>query len=85
MACELCLRELIIFTPMYHIVAINDYKCIKLIGNNRHKKIIDAKYKQNYNLSTSYTSEGKQVWRYCNNNDYKIRLTLLPLKQRGEL
>ena len=23
-------------------------------------------------LSTRYTSEDKRLWRYCNNNDYKI-------------
>ena len=48
-------------------------KSIKSIGNNIYKKITYAKFKQNCKLSTRYTSEDKRVWRYCNNNDCKIK------------
>ena len=68
MACALYLQELVIFTLIFHIVATNHYKSIKSIDNNRYKKVIDAKSKQNYKLS-----EDKQVWRYCNYNDYKVK------------
>ena len=38
------------------------------MDDNLYKKIIDAKSKQNCKLSTSYTTEDKRIWRYCNNN-----------------
>ena len=27
-------------------------------------------------MFTSYTSEDNRVWRYCSNNDFKIKVTL---------
>ena len=53
----------------FHIVAINHHKSIKSIDINLYKKITNAKSKQNYKLSTLYTSENEWVWPYCNNND----------------
>ena len=61
MACAVYLRELIIFTFIFHIAAINHYKSIKSIDNNLSEKIMDAKSKQNFKLSTSYASEHKRV------------------------
>ena len=73
MACAVYLRELIIFTVIFHIVCISHYKSIKSIDDHLYKKIIDAKSKQKCKLSTRYTAEDKRVWRYCNNNDYRIK------------
>ena len=83
MACAVYLPELI----LYHIVCISNYKSIKSIDDNLYMKIIDAKSKQSYKLSARYTSEDKWVWRYCNDNDHRIKdgLILLLLKQREEL
>ena len=41
--------------------------------DNLCKKMIDAKSKQNCKLSTLYTAEDKRVWRYYNNNYYRIK------------
>ena len=73
MACAVYLRELIIFTVIFHIVCISHYKSIKSIDDHLYKKIIDAKSKQKCKLSTRYTAEDKRVWRYYNNNDYRIK------------
>ena len=62
MACAGYLRELIIFTLIFHIFATNHCKSIKSID-----KITS------YKLPNRYTSEDKRVWRYCNNNDCKIK------------
>ena len=35
--------------------------------------MINAKSKQNYKLPACYTSEYKRLWRYCYNNDYRIK------------
>ena len=40
------LRELVIVTLTFHIVAINNYKSIKSIDNNLYKKITNAKSKK---------------------------------------
>ena len=48
MACAAYLRELIIFTLIFHIVAINHCESIKSIDNNLYNKITDPKSKQNY-------------------------------------
>ena len=71
MACAVFLRELIIFTVIFHIVCISHYKSIKPIDYN--KKSIDAKSKQNCNLSIRFTAEDKWVSRYCDNNYCKIK------------
>ena len=64
MACVVYLRELTISTLIYslYIVAISYCKSIRSID-----KI------NSYKLSTCCNSEDKQVRRYCNNNDYKIK------------
>ena len=59
MACAVYLREIIVFTVIFHIVCINHYKSIKSIDDNLYKKITDAKSKQK--LSTRYTAENKRV------------------------
>ena len=61
------------FTVIFHIVCISHYKSIKSIDDNLYKKIIDAKSKQNCKLSTRYTAKDKRVWRYYNNNYYRMR------------
>ena len=73
MACAVYLREIIIFTVIFHIVCISHYKSIKSIDDHLYKKIIDAKSKQNCKLSTRNTAENKRVWRYYNNNYYRIK------------
>ena len=67
------LRELIIFTVIFHIICTSRYKSIKSIDDNLYKKIIDAKSEQNCKFSTRYTAADKQVWRYCNNSYYTIK------------
>ena len=62
MACAVYLEEIFIFTVIFHSVCISHYKSIKSIDDNLHKKIIDAKSKQNIKLSTHYTAEDKRVW-----------------------
>ena len=59
MACAVYLREIIVFTVIFHIVCISHYKSIKSIDDNLYKKITDAKSKQK--LSTRYTAENKRV------------------------
>ena len=61
MACAIFLREIIIFTAIFHIVCISHYKSIKQIDDNFYKKIIEAKSKQNCNLPAHYTTEDKRV------------------------
>ena len=73
MACAIFLREIIIFTAIFHIVCISHYKSIKQIDDNFYKKIIEAKSKQNCNLPAHYTTEDKRVWRYYNKNYYRIK------------
>ena len=73
MGCAVYIWELVIFTLVFHIVAINHYKSIKSIDNNRCKKIIDVKSKKNYKLPYCYISEDKRVCRYCDYNDYKVK------------
>ena len=73
MACAVYLREIIIFTVIFHIFCVSHYKSIKSIDDNLYKKIIDAKSKQNCKLSTRCTAEDKRVWRYCNSNYYRIK------------
>ena len=72
MACLVYLREIIIFTVIFHNVCKSHYS-IKPIDDNLRKKIIDAKSKQNCKLSTCYTTEDKRVWCCCNNNYYRIK------------
>ena len=50
MTCAVYLRDLIVFTLIFHIVAVNHYKSVKSIDNNLYKKIMDAKSKQSYPL-----------------------------------
>ena len=45
-------KNLLYFTLIFHIVAINHYKVIKSMDNNIYNKITDAKSKQSYKLST---------------------------------
>ena len=59
MACAVYLREIIVFTVIFHIVCISHHKSIKSIDDNLYKKITDAKSKQK--LSTRYTAENKRV------------------------
>ena len=73
MSCAVHLREIIIFTVVFHIVCISHYKSIKSIDDNLYKKIIDAKSKQNCKLSIRHSAEDKRVWRYCNSNYYRIK------------
>ena len=73
MACAVYLREIIIFTVIFHIVCISHYKSTKSVDDNLYQKIIDAKSKQNCKLSTRYTAEDKRVWRYYNDNYYRIK------------
>ena len=67
------LRELIIFTVIFHIICTGRYKSIKSIDDNLYKKIIDAKSEQSCKFSTRYTAADKRVWRYCNNSYYTIK------------
>ena len=73
MACAVYLRELFIFTVIFHFVCISQYKSIKSIDNNLYKKIIDAKSQQNPKLSIRYNAADKRVWRCCNNSFYRIK------------
>ena len=73
MACTVYLRETIIFTVIFYIVCISHYKSTKSVDDNLYQKIIDAKSKQNCKLSTRYTAEDKRVWRYYNDNYYRIK------------
>ena len=66
MTCALYLRKRIIFTLIFQIVAVNHCKSIKSIE-------LQVKINKSYKLVTRCTSEDKRVWRYCNNNDYKIK------------
>ena len=50
MTCAVYLRDLIVFTLIFHIVDVNHYKSVKSIDNNLYKKIMDAKSKQSYPL-----------------------------------
>ena len=52
---------------------ISHYKSIESIDDNPYKKFIDAKSKQNCQLSTRYTAEDKRVWYYYKNNYYRIK------------
>ena len=73
MACAVYLRELFIFTVIFHFVCISQCKSIKSIDNNLYKKIIDAKSQQSPKLSIRYNAADKRVWRYCNNSFYRIK------------
>ena len=73
MACAVYLREIIVFTVIFDIVCTSHYKSITSIDDNLYKKIIDAESKQNCKLSTLYTAEDKQIWRYYSNNYYRIK------------
>ena len=46
MTCAVYLRDLIVFTLIFHIVDVNHYKSVKSIDNN----LMDAKSKQSYPL-----------------------------------
>ena len=52
-------KNLLFLHFKFHIVAINHHKSIKSIDINLYKKITNAKSKQNYKLSTLYTSENE--------------------------
>ena len=68
--CAVYLRELIIFTLIFYIVAINQYKIIKSIDKSlaeNYRRKIQTK------LQVVYPLYDKPVWRYCNNIDYKIK------------
>ena len=73
MACAVYLPEIIIFTVIFHIFCISHYKGIRSIDDNLYKKIINAKPKQYWKLFTRSTAENNRVWRYYNNNYYRIK------------
>ena len=50
------LLELVIFTVIFHIFCICHYKSVESIDDNLYKKMIDAKSKQNFKLSTRFTA-----------------------------
>ena len=50
------LLELVIFTVIFHIFCICRYKSVESIDDNLYKKMIDAKFKQNFKLSTRFTT-----------------------------
>ena len=77
MTCAVYLRDLIVFTLIFHIVDVNHYKSVKSIDNNLYKKIMDAKSKQSYPL---------YIWRYTTlNTKSKTDWILLLLKQWKDL
>ena len=77
MTCAVYLRDLIVFTLIFHIVAVNHYKSVKSIDNNLYKKIMDAKSKQSCPL---------YIWHYTTlNTKSKTGWILLFLKQWKEL
>ena len=87
MASAVYLRELIIFTAIFHIVCISQYENTKSIEDNLYKKNVDAKSKQNCKLSTRYTLQvnGYGVTAITVITESKMDLKLLLPKQRGEL
>ena len=87
MACAVYLREIVIFTVIFHIVCMSHYKSIKSIDDNLYKKVMDLKPKQNCKLSTCYNAKisGYGVTATPIITESKTDLILLLLKQRGEL
>ena len=68
-------KNLLYFTFIFHIVAINHYKVIKSMDNNIYNKITDAKSKQSYKLSTVILLKI---------NEYGVTVTIMMTKSKKD-
>ena len=79
MACAVYLRELIIFTVIFHIICISHYKSIKSMDDNLYKNVASCL------LVILLKINGYGVTATTVITESKTDLILLLLKQRGEL